>query len=126
MKTHWTRQSRLEPGFTTGWHSNGAWPRPGCRRRSSATRWTCSTTPTSTPAATGNGANAPSSATSRIPRPPTGPLGEGHDSRPYAVEWPAPTLGQHNREVLSRLLGLSDAELDALEADDIIGAEPVA
>ncbi len=60
------------------------------------------------------------------PSAPYRPLGEGHDSRPYAVEWPAPTLGQHNREVLSRLLGLSDAELDALEADDIIGTEPVA
>ncbi len=60
------------------------------------------------------------------PSAPYRPLGEGHDSRPYAVEWPAPTLGQHNREVLSRLLALTDAELDALEADDIIGAEPVA
>ena len=60
------------------------------------------------------------------PSAPYRPLGEGHDSRPYAVEWPAPTLGQHNREVLSRLLGLSEAELDALEADDIIGTEPVA
>ncbi|MCE2559560.1 MAG: CoA transferase [Acidobacteria bacterium] len=53
------------------------------------------------------------------PSAPYRPLGEGHDNRPYAVEWPAPTLGQHNREVLSRLLGLSEAELDALEADDI-------
>ncbi len=60
------------------------------------------------------------------PSAPYRPMGEGDDSRPYAVEWPAPTLGQHNREVLSRLLGLSEAELDALEADDIIGAEPVA
>ena len=49
----------------------------------------------------------------------------GGDSGPYAVEWPAPTLGQHGREVLSRLLGLSEAELDALEADDIIGTSPV-
>jgi crotonobetainyl-CoA:carnitine CoA-transferase CaiB-like acyl-CoA transferase len=60
------------------------------------------------------------------PSAPYRPLREGHDSRPYAVEWPAPTLGQHNREVLSRLLGLSDAELDALEADHVIGTEPVA
>ena len=49
----------------------------------------------------------------------------GGDSGPYAVEWPAPTLGQHGREVLSRLLGLSEAELDALEADHIIGTSPV-
>ena len=46
-------------------------------------------------------------------------------SRPYAVEWPAPTLGQHNREVLGRLLGLSDDELDTLERDHVIGTEPV-
>ncbi len=49
----------------------------------------------------------------------------GGDGRPYAVEWPAPTLGQHGREVLSRLLGLSEAELDALEADHVIGTSPV-
>ncbi|MCY3970255.1 MAG: CoA transferase [Acidobacteria bacterium] len=49
----------------------------------------------------------------------------GGDDRPYAVEWPAPTLGQHSREVLSRLLDLGEAELDALEADDVIGTEPV-
>ncbi len=60
------------------------------------------------------------------PSAPYRPVGDGARSRPYAVEWPAPTLGQHNREVLSRLLGLTDAELDALEADDIIGTEPVA
>ena len=49
----------------------------------------------------------------------------GGDGRPYAVEWPAPTLGQHGREVLSRLLGLGEEELDALEADNVIGTEPV-
>ena len=59
------------------------------------------------------------------PSAPYRPVGAGDDSRPYAVEWPAPTLGQHGREVLSRLLGLSEAELDALEADDIIGTSPV-
>ncbi len=56
---------------------------------------------------------------------PYRPLGGDGENRPYAVEWPAPTLGQHGRQVLSRLLGLSEAELDALEADDIIGTEPV-
>ena len=37
---------------------------------------------------------------------------------------PAPTLGQHNREVLGGLLGLSDDELAALESDGIIGTRP--
>ncbi|MCY3964211.1 MAG: CoA transferase [Acidobacteria bacterium] len=49
----------------------------------------------------------------------------GGDGRPYAVEWPAPTLGQHNRELLAALLDLSAAELDALERDQVIGTEPV-
>ena len=34
---------------------------------------------------------------------------------------PAPLLGQHNREILVRILGLTDAEVDALEADGVIG-----
>jgi crotonobetainyl-CoA:carnitine CoA-transferase CaiB-like acyl-CoA transferase len=34
---------------------------------------------------------------------------------------PAPLLGQHNREILTRIVGLSDAEIDALEADGVIG-----
>lgn len=37
---------------------------------------------------------------------------------------PAPTLGQHNREVLATLLGMADNELDALEARGIIGTTP--
>ena len=36
----------------------------------------------------------------------------------------APTLGQHNDEVFRELLGLSDAELDRLRADGIIGEMP--
>lgn len=36
---------------------------------------------------------------------------------------PAPTLGQHNREILGSVLGLPDAELDALEAERVIGTE---
>jgi crotonobetainyl-CoA:carnitine CoA-transferase CaiB-like acyl-CoA transferase len=37
----------------------------------------------------------------------------------------APMVGEHNREVLGGILGLSDAELAALEADQVIGERPV-
>jgi crotonobetainyl-CoA:carnitine CoA-transferase CaiB-like acyl-CoA transferase len=37
------------------------------------------------------------------------------------VREPAPTLGQHNHEVLSTVLGLSDDEIAALEAAQVIG-----
>jgi crotonobetainyl-CoA:carnitine CoA-transferase CaiB-like acyl-CoA transferase len=37
---------------------------------------------------------------------------------------PAPTLGQHTREVLGRLLGLDAATLDDLEARGVIGEHP--
>lgn len=40
------------------------------------------------------------------------------------IRTPTPTLGQHNRDVLGEL-GLSDAEIDGLEADGQIGAVPV-
>ena len=36
---------------------------------------------------------------------------------------PTPTMGQHNREVLAEL-GLSEAELNQLEADEVIGYRP--
>ncbi len=47
------------------------------------------------------------------------------DGRPYAIRTPAPTLGQSTREVLTRLLGLTGASLDRLEAARIIGEDPV-
>ncbi|MXW02526.1 MAG: CoA transferase [Holophagales bacterium] len=59
------------------------------------------------------------------PSAPFRPASEDGPSRPYAVEWPAPTLGQHNREVLTRRLGLSEDELKVLERDKVIGTEPV-
>ncbi len=40
------------------------------------------------------------------------------------IEMPAPTLGQHNRDVLGSLLGLSDAEVGALEASGVLGSRP--
>ncbi len=38
---------------------------------------------------------------------------------------PAPTLGQHNAEVLTDILGLSADEIDALAAAGVIGTRPV-
>lgn len=50
---------------------------------------------------------------------PSMPIREG--ARPYSIRTAAPTLGQHNREILSELLGLSDAEIAQLEREAIIG-----
>jgi len=66
----------------------------------------------------------------RIDRPFLGPHLQSspvfrEEGRPYPIRTPAPTLGQSTREVLTRLLGLSVAELDRLEAARIIGEAPV-
>jgi crotonobetainyl-CoA:carnitine CoA-transferase CaiB-like acyl-CoA transferase len=49
-------------------------------------------------------------------------------ARPDGVDaWlhrPPPTLGQHNREVLTEMCGLTDADLDNLAADGVIGTRP--
>ena len=45
----------------------------------------------------------------------------GFEPRPAG---PAPRLGEHNREVLTELLGLPGAELERLESEGIIGSEP--
>jgi crotonobetainyl-CoA:carnitine CoA-transferase CaiB-like acyl-CoA transferase len=47
------------------------------------------------------------------------------DGRPYPIRLAAPTLGQSSREVLTRILGLSGAELDRLEAAGVIGEAPI-
>jgi len=46
---------------------------------------------------------------------------EGNDRQPYPIERLAPTLGQHNHEVLGDVLGLSAEEIAQLESDGIIG-----
>ena len=43
---------------------------------------------------------------------------------PAAHRRPAPLLGEHNRELLSELLGLGEDELDDLEAAGEIGTTP--
>lgn len=55
------------------------------------------------------------------PRPPVAPL----PGRTHFVDGPAPTLGQHNTEVLCGMLGLTAAEVGRLEADGVIGSRPV-
>jgi crotonobetainyl-CoA:carnitine CoA-transferase CaiB-like acyl-CoA transferase len=41
------------------------------------------------------------------------------------IRQPAPTLGEHNAEVLGGILGLTGDEIDKLAADKVIGTEPV-
>ena len=43
---------------------------------------------------------------------------------PFKIDSPAPTLGQHSREILAGLLDLSNEQLDNLESERIIGEEP--
>ncbi|OCK58296.1 hypothetical protein LMTR3_21195 [Bradyrhizobium sp. LMTR 3] len=50
---------------------------------------------------------------------PSMPIREG--VAPYAIRAAAPTLGQHNTEILSGLLGLSGAEIAELVREGIIG-----
>ncbi|NEU99553.1 CaiB/BaiF CoA transferase family protein [Bradyrhizobium uaiense] len=52
---------------------------------------------------------------------PSLPIREG--SEPYPIRAAAPTLGQHNIEVLSEVLDLSDVEIGELMTDGIIGTE---
>jgi crotonobetainyl-CoA:carnitine CoA-transferase CaiB-like acyl-CoA transferase len=52
---------------------------------------------------------------------PSLPFREGE--RPLAIRSAPPTLGEHNREILSGALGLSDAEIEELARESIIGTE---
>jgi crotonobetainyl-CoA:carnitine CoA-transferase CaiB-like acyl-CoA transferase len=52
---------------------------------------------------------------------PSMPFREAEE--PFPIRSAPPTLGEHNREILGGLLGLSDAEIDALARDGIIGTE---
>ncbi|MBR1165227.1 CaiB/BaiF CoA transferase family protein [Bradyrhizobium elkanii] len=47
------------------------------------------------------------------------PIREG--PRPHSIRRTAPTLGEHNKEILAGLLGLSEAEIADLETKGIIG-----
>ncbi|MDF1736569.1 MAG: CoA transferase [Minwuia sp.] len=54
-----------------------------------------------------------------------------HSTSPYlidgargALEWPTPTIGEHNDAVLGGILGLSEAELRDLADENIIGTVP--
>jgi crotonobetainyl-CoA:carnitine CoA-transferase CaiB-like acyl-CoA transferase len=40
------------------------------------------------------------------------------------IRFPAPTLGQHNHEVLSSILGLDEEEIEGLEEAGVIGTRP--
>ena len=52
---------------------------------------------------------------------PSMPFREG--DKPFAIRSAPPTLGEHNREILGGVLGLSDAEIDQLAREGIIGTE---
>ena len=43
---------------------------------------------------------------------------------PLRADAPAPLLGEHNRQVFSELLGMSDGEIAELERSDVIGSSP--
>ena len=51
-------------------------------------------------------------------------VAEHFSETPLVPDRPAPVLGEHNRKVFSEILGMSDAEIEALERDKIIGTAP--
>jgi crotonobetainyl-CoA:carnitine CoA-transferase CaiB-like acyl-CoA transferase len=59
------------------------------------------------------------------PQPYPG-IGIRFSKTPITIDRPAPTLGQHNDEILRRVLGLSDQQIADLRRDQIIGEWPAA
>ena len=53
------------------------------------------------------------------PQRVVGPLADLSDT-PSGHRFAAPSLGQHTREVLTTLAGLSDADVDRLVADGVV------
>jgi crotonobetainyl-CoA:carnitine CoA-transferase CaiB-like acyl-CoA transferase len=51
-------------------------------------------------------------------------LGYRLESTPGRIERASPLYGEHNRRVLSDLLGLSDEQIDQLEASGVIASAP--
>jgi crotonobetainyl-CoA:carnitine CoA-transferase CaiB-like acyl-CoA transferase len=54
------------------------------------------------------------------PTPPFAPL----DGRDRWLHRPPPTLGEHNADVLTQLCGLTDADLERLASQGVIGTRP--
>ena len=52
---------------------------------------------------------------------PSMPFREG--AKPFPIRSAPPTLGEHNQEILGGLLGLSEAEIEQLSREGIIGTE---
>jgi crotonobetainyl-CoA:carnitine CoA-transferase CaiB-like acyl-CoA transferase len=62
----------------------------------------------------------PRSGEGLYPTPPFAPL----DGENRWLQRPPPTLGEHNAEVLTELCGLTDADLQRLTAEGVIGTRP--
>jgi crotonobetainyl-CoA:carnitine CoA-transferase CaiB-like acyl-CoA transferase len=56
---------------------------------------------------------------------PSAAYREGDAQLPYKIEHLAPTLGQHNDDVLRDVLGLTADEIAQLAQDQIIGTEAI-
>jgi len=61
-----------------------------------------------------------------VGRRPYPGLGVRFSKTPLKNRMPAPVLGQHNEEILRRVLGLQTAEIDELQREQIIGKVPAA